>query len=238
MFSTLAALVAGVTVGAAVAIWTVPSAAAAVDCSGGHYMTWASPANPHHGTRSAQMSYYNENPSSPCTHTSSLISIGADGDYVEVGWIDAALNEPISHDPHCNVLGTGSPLAFRAHWESGTFYCTGYGALDPNLATDSFAILDQDGNENWGFSMNGNWLGGTLSETFSLSSSVTNGERYGAGESAKASFNGLQYMPLNGSWTDWLITACKPSQTALDPTYSNQIHSATYVTVSPSSQSC
>jgi hypothetical protein len=55
--------------------------------------------------------------------------------------------------------------------------------------------------------------------SFVGSSSETNGERYGIGESADASFYGLEYMDVNGAWQTWTQAGCRGN----DPAWNNEV---------------
>jgi hypothetical protein len=229
----------GIITGGTAALWVFPSAAFAdSNCSTFHANTEAQPTEQHHGTRVAApgMHVYDQTPAVACQHISSVTSFdpGLD-EFVEVGW-DDELNGFTYQHSYCTHKGDGHPILFRAWQVGGNFYCDNFGDLAAPQDTE-FAVMDQNVDMHWAFTAQGNYLRSTVPTDFSLSHSLTNGERWGDFESAHAKFNGLQYMPPHGAWTPWGAAHCYSNYDP-DPTYFNQIQSATWVNVSTSPQVC
>jgi len=69
---------------------------------------------------------------------------------------------------------------------------------------------------------------------FRLSLSLNNGERHSSYESAEARFDGMQ-NGVSPNWNNWTASVCLSDN---DPAYNNQLHSATYISVSQSAPQC
>lgn len=228
------AVLLGVVAGGVAATWVFPSTAFAATCTGPHYYTDAI-GGTHNGVRVASPGMYTYHDNPPvCTHTSSLIAMGADGTYVEVGWIDAANGVPATDKPSCNFPGDGNPQAYRGHHDGVRFFCTPYGDISAP-GWHIFNIDNEDGDFNWSFSMDGNYLGGTVMMDFPAGSSITNGERYFPGALATASFDGLQNRTVGQPWTAWTSVGCSFRN---DPVYNESFNGLTWVVVDTSGTAC
>lgn len=230
--SALLCVALGVIIGATAAVWVFPQRAFAATCtidSSDHYNVEAVPPNQHHGTAVFSPGMYVYNITPVCIHVSSVVSQDTNnGHFVEIGWIDIKNGMPYNND-HCSLTGDGTPHLFRTHYDTNGFFCTQYSVTLTPGTRFTTGISDQNGDDVWNTSYNGTGIGTTLSTDFSLSESETNGERYGTAESASASFDGLQYMPLNGGgWIDWAAIGCYVDT---DPNFGNYIHSQTWVDV-------
>ncbi|HEU5216223.1 MAG TPA: hypothetical protein VFU30_11850 [Gaiellaceae bacterium] len=244
--SMLLVVTVGVLLGGTAAIWAFPSGAKALDpCQFvNHYNTMANTPNQHHGVRVANpgMIVYHITPS--CIHVSTILSVDTTTlDWMEIGWQDIE-NAYVYNLEQCTINGDGNPHTFRVVNRDGIEHCTNYASISVD-GYEEYGVADQNGDDNWTFYMNGSTLGtNPVSNTFSLSESITNGERYTnssglSPESAAAYFSGLQYMPLNGAWTSWGQAQCyNNSWTNDDPNYNNQLLSATTVQVSTASAQC
>lgn len=243
LWRVLLAVAIGIILGGTAAVWVFPhQALAATTCSAPgtspHYNDVVGPNDSHYGVRvfSPGMQVYNITP--VCIHISSLEALGSNGNFVEVGWQDI-LNNYTFVSSNCSITGSGTPHVFRTRLVNNTFYCTNYGSVA--VGSYGFALDDQNGDDSWTYYFNGSTLGSNpVSADFAFSAPLTNAERYEnpnapPSESAKAIFNGLQYMPLNGSWTDWRSAGCVHNG---DPVYKNQIISVTEVAVANGPQQC
>jgi hypothetical protein len=154
-----------------------------------------------------------------CEHISSIISEDTAGNYVEIGWVNTKAGLNVSNcvnsgtgDP---TIGDNKPKVFRSRSKDGgaTWTCTAFGDLDSSTTGfDEFDTADKDGNQTWNFHMNGLTMGGYITMPFANGAfSQMNGERYGPNDSERASFQGLQFMHLNGPWTDWNSANCVTS---------------------------
>jgi hypothetical protein len=167
-----------------------------------------------------------------CIHVSSVTSFDPNsGEFVEVGWIDLAngLVYPDNPTVNCAVVGDGTPHWYSTHLRNGTFYCVDLGPISSGTY-HGFGVSNRTGDDQWwSWKCCGQPLGtNPVAMDFSLSQSLTNGERYGATESAAATFGGLKYVPFQGVWTDW------PSSSGYfdnDPSYRNCFYSATSLDV-------
>jgi hypothetical protein len=206
-----AAIVLGVIAGMVGANWIFPANASASTnyCSSTyHYWNNMTTPNQHRGTRAVNLHVFTD-PAFECAHSSTLISMGPAGDWVEVGYIDAISG--IHPSPSCQFVGDDKPQVYRFFSKAGTSYCDGYGDVVGVDNDHSFSVVDQNADMHWAFSMDGSYLGGTVGMPFSLSYTMTNGERYGPDETEQSSFKDLQYMPANGSgWLSWGDAVCNP----------------------------
>lgn len=254
VLASFTAVSLGVVIGGTAAFWVFPAQAQASPGQNcfpfteplvtKHYTTVAEAVNPHHGTEviTPGMLVYNEPPQ--CVHIESIVSEGSDKDFAEVGTEAVASGVQVSvPSGTCSFVGDGKFHVIRMTNRNESEDCTVFQAVTPDFFY-SFAVDDQNGDDKWTTWFNGSQLGGNpVNNTFSLSTSYTNGERFTPAipppsESADAEFYGLRYMPLNGSWTPWGQAECAPSSISTDPNYNNQLTSATRIFVSTGSSQC
>ena len=241
LWSALLVAALGVLFGGTAAFWVFPQRALAQSLCEfvNHYNTLANAPNQHHGVRvfNPGMLVFHETPE--CIHVSSILAVDTTTyDQMEVGWQDTLNGYPYNNG-NCVYTGDGQPHTIRVVNRGGVEHCTNYGALNFD-GYESYGVADQNGDNNWTFYEGGGTLGtNPVTNSFSLSLSITNGERYTElypppSESADAYFGGLMYMPLNGSWTNWGNANCYLTDpyAKQDPVYNNQILSATTVQVS------
>jgi hypothetical protein len=223
----------GVVIGGTAALLVFPERALALpSCFDFHKGRDATPNKNHAGVGvfHTGMEIFDIAPS--CDHISSVIDQQNSSAYTEIGWFDAPNGMVIDNSPDCSRTGTGHPALFR-EWAEGVYtYCTQFTKTLTSGTYHTMGVEDEDGDGVWNTSFDGLGIGTGFSEDFSVGVSgiFSNGERYGSSESAKATFNGLVYMPLGGGWTDWLTIACA-SLSNNDPVYFNDIHSQIWVDV-------
>lgn len=224
----LAALIGGVLGGTA--SWGVfPSAAHAVNqCdNNGAYHVFATDSKTnfsHDGVRVANMEIYDYD--ATCVHVSSVEVNTTTGDEAEIGWHDQDTSWS-----NCYVVGDDHPHILTTYISAGVYVCRQFGLLTPGQS-DAFSAWGDSSNV-WSWAHDGsNLVQVTLD--FRAGHVVSNAERHSSAESAQASFNGLQYG-TSPNWISWPQSVCGTDN---DPNYNNQLHSATYVTVSQSAAQC
>jgi hypothetical protein len=227
-------VVVGIVIGGTAGMWVFPASALASDTCGQDvkFNTVASDGLgvAHDGIHVASPGMYIYNHDASCREISSIdaLSLNSHGDQAEMGWIDIA-----SGESNCNTIGDNTPYVMTVWVNMGTYHCFTHGSLTPNQS-DAFSVWgDSSDNWTWGHSGNNVQLA-TLD--FRTSESTTNGERHSTYDSAQSMFNGMQ-NGTTGHWNDWSNSVCVP-QPDPDPDYFNQLHSATYISVSTSTQQC
>lgn len=231
--TALLCLALGVVIGGTAALWVFPERAKALpSCFSVHYGRQATPVNNHAGVGvfHTGMEIFDIPPT--CDHVSSVIDQQDSLTYTEIGWFDAPNGWTIDNSSNCTLTGTGHPVLFREWTEGALLWCTKFSRTLTGGTYHTMGISDQNGDGVWNTSFDGLGIGNPFSETFSIGALgiFSNGERYGSNESARATFNGLVYMPLGGGWTDWATIACA-SLPNNDPNYFNDIHSQIWVDV-------
>jgi hypothetical protein len=224
--SVSVAVVVGVIAGGVAAMWISPSdafASSSTCFNQDHFYTNAhETTNSHHrGTRTHSAGMLVENETPVCDHVSSIVSYSSNNEWVEVGWDDQASDAGTYSLGDCTWNGNDTPTAFKAWVDlQDIFHCRHFQTLTPNT-WDAFAVYNQNGNGCWNSSINGSALGGAECLGWYASSSVTNGERAGPGESADAAFTGLEYMGRDGLWHEWQNEACGGLGENNDPRWNN-----------------
>lgn len=223
----LLAAVLGIVIGATAAWWALPTVAHAATCNTGNlgYNTEASDGagSVHNGVRVANLFIYNY--TAYCERVSSIGSIHATFDLAEVGEVQLA-----SGLTGCNTVGDGTPHVLTVYAVSTALVCRLHGSLTSNQS-DAFSVWG-DSSDYWTWSHDGMDVTHQTLD-FRTSTSVTNGERHSAFESAQSLFDGMQ-NGTSPNWNSWTASVCY-SQPNPDPNYFNQLQSATKISVSQAS---
>ncbi len=217
----------GVLIGGAAALWVLPASAATQYCKFVpyeeiHYQVEQTPPNPHYGTK-ADM--YREGLTPVCLQVISVTSYDSlnqtgTGSWAEAGSIKIADGVQWTNCDVGTITGDNTWHEFRTYLRDDGIHCGQWASI--GAGSDNFSVGDQYGNANWTFKKNGNPLGtNPVSSDFKLSMSITNSERYtpdpiysSAKQSNHALFGSalgagtIQYLPLNGSWTNWASARC------------------------------
>ena len=154
------------------------------------------------------------NPAEPCIHVSSIgVTVGPKNN-IEFGW-----DKDGAGVVDCSGSGTDpNPYIFRADMRSGSFRCF----QGPDVPSSdigfhqTFTLNDAGVDDHFVAYFNGEVIGTSLTENFSVGDAVDNGERHSANGSAAADFGGLEYN--SGAWHSWTTHQCFLDD---DTTYSN-----------------
>ncbi len=222
----------GIVIGGTAGLWVFPASVLASDTCGQNVRynvaTTDGQGVSHDGVHVASPGMYIYNHDASCREISSIISLSlnANDDQAEVGWIDIATGEA-----NCNTTGDNKPYVLTVWITGGTYHCFTHGALTANQS-DAFSVWgDSSDHWTWGHSGNNVQLA-TLD--FRTSESITNAERHSTFDSAQSRFNGMQ-NGTDGNWHNWSASVCKSDD---DPDYNNQRFSSTDISVSTSPTAC
>lgn len=226
------AVVLGITVGgglAATGVFPNSASASGLCFDTQHYNTNSHEGtnSSHRGTRTHAPGMWVPDEPPVCDHVSSIWSVVPDGRFAEVGWDSQSSAVPEYQKQDCVWDGNDYPTVFKA-WidDQKMFHCRHYPIAFPLTLHGwySFSVYNQNGNGYWNSTISGNAIGTAQYLGFVGSSSQTNGERHGTGETSDAAFTGLQYMDVNGNWQTWNAVVCGGNgDGGIDPTWHNSI---------------
>lgn len=229
----LLAVLAGAALGGSGAWWIFPAQAEAATCGAVKYDTEATDnaSYTHHGVNVTNPGMYIYNYDTACTHISSIAVIYDSDDLVEIGWSDDGDQSEVCEQGSASNI----PYLFWVLVYHGSYAC--YRSI--NLASaqsDGFGVADEDGDWTFSYTHDGSVVI-QLHAAFSRGTVITNAERHDTAGSARALFDGLRYMILNGGWTAWTQAHCYTGGSN-DPDWNNQLLSAIKVQVTTQSPQC